>query len=41
MTSEDLKMKRLHISRALWAALIGIAVVGSAGIARADIKDYK
>ena len=34
-------MKRLHISRALWAALIGIAVVGSAGIARADIKDYK
>jgi hypothetical protein len=41
MTSEDLKLKRLHISRALWAALIGIAVVGSAGIARADIKDYK
>jgi hypothetical protein len=41
MTSEELKMKKLHISRALRAALIGIAVVGSAGIARADIKDYK
>ena len=34
-------MKKLHISRALRAALIGIAVIGSAGIARADIKDYK
>jgi hypothetical protein len=41
MTSEDFKMKKLHISRALWAALIGIAVIGSAGIARADIKDYE
>jgi hypothetical protein len=41
MTSEELKMKKLHISRALRAALIGIAVIGSAGIARADIKDYK
>jgi hypothetical protein len=41
MTSEDLKMKKLHISRALRAALIGIAVVGSAEIARADIKDYE
>jgi YtkA-like len=41
MTSEDLNMKKLHISRALRAALIGIAVIGSAGIARADIKDYK
>jgi len=41
MTSEDLKMKKLHILRALRAALIGIAVIGSAGIARADIKDYK
>jgi len=34
-------MKKLHISRALRAALIGIAVIGSAGIAHADIKDYK
>ncbi len=34
-------MKKLHISRALRAALIGVAVIGSAGIARADIKDYK
>jgi len=34
-------MKKLHISRALRAALIGIAVIGSAGIARADIKDYE
>ena len=34
-------MKKLHISRALRAALIGMAVIGSAGIARADIKDYK
>jgi YtkA-like len=41
MTSEDLKMKKLHIARALRAALIGIAIVGSAGIARADIKDYE
>src|SRR6267378_4284984 len=41
MTSEDLKMKKLHILRALRAALIGIAVIGSAGIARADIKDYE
>ena len=41
MTSEQFKMKKLHISRALRAALIGIAVIGSAGIAHADIKDYK
>jgi len=34
-------MKELHISRALQAALIGAAVIGSAGIARADIKDYE
>jgi YtkA-like len=34
-------MKKLHIARALRAALIGIAVVGSAGIASADIKDYE
>lgn len=41
MTSEEFKMKKLHISRALRAALIGMAVIGSAGIARADIKDYE
>jgi YtkA-like len=41
MTSEEFKMKKLHISRALRAALIGIAVIGSAGIARADVKNYK
>ena len=34
-------MKKLHISRALRAALLGMAVIGSAGIARADIKDYE
>ena len=34
-------MKKLNISRSLWAVLIGIAVIGSAGIARADIKDYE
>jgi hypothetical protein len=34
-------MKKLDISRALRAALIGIAVTGSSGIARADIKDYE
>ena len=34
-------MKKLNISRGLWAVLIGIAVIGSAGIARADIKDYE
>ena len=34
-------MKKLHIARALRAALIGIAVIGSAGIASADIKDYE
>jgi hypothetical protein len=38
---EDIKMKKLNISRSLWAVLIGIAVIGSAGIARADIKDYE
>ena len=41
MTSEEFKMKKFHISRALRAALIGMAVIGSAGIARADIKDYE
>lgn len=34
-------MKKLNISRALRAALIGVAAIGSTGIARADIKDYK
>jgi hypothetical protein len=34
-------MKTFTISRALGAALIGMAVIGSAGIARADIKDYE
>jgi YtkA-like len=34
-------MKKLNIARALRAALIGVAVIGSTGIARADIKDYK
>ena len=34
-------MNRLTISRALRAALFGIALTGTAGIARADIKDYE
>jgi hypothetical protein len=34
-------MKKLNIPRGLWAVLIGIAVIGSAGIARADIEDYE
>ena len=34
-------MKKLNISRDLRAVLIGIAVTGSTGIARADIKDYE
>lgn len=34
-------MKTLKLPRAVRAALIGIAVIGSAGIARADIKDYE
>jgi hypothetical protein len=38
---EDYKMKSFNYARALRAALIGVAVIGSAGIARADIKDYK
>jgi hypothetical protein len=41
ITFEDRNMKKLNISRALRAALIGVAVIGSAGIARADIKDYE
>ena len=34
-------MKKLNISRALRAALIAVAVIGSADFARADIKDYE
>ena len=34
-------MKKSNILRALRAALVGIAVTGSVGIARADIKDYE
>ena len=34
-------MNTFKLARALRAALIGMAVIGSAGIARADIKDYE
>ncbi|WP_029585261.1 FixH family protein [Bradyrhizobium sp. URHD0069] len=34
-------MKTFNFSRALSAALVGIAVIGSAGTAQADIKDYE
>lgn len=34
-------MKTFRYSRAVQAALIGIAMAGTATIARADIKDYK
>ncbi|MFL6836099.1 MAG: FixH family protein [Bradyrhizobium sp.] len=34
-------MKTFSISRTVTAALIGIAVAGSAGIAKADIKNYE
>jgi hypothetical protein len=34
-------MKTLNIARALRVALTAIAVAGSAGIAKADIKDYE
>lgn len=34
-------MEKLNIMRAFQAALIGLAVIGSASIARADIKDYE
>jgi hypothetical protein len=34
-------MKKLNISRAFAAASIAVAMAGSAGIARADIKDYE
>jgi YtkA-like protein len=38
---EDCNMKRYIYARAFQAALIGVAAIGSAGIARADIKDYE
>lgn len=34
-------MNRLNLARALRAALIGFALIGAAGVARADIKDYE
>ena len=34
-------MNTLNISRALRAALIGMALLGTAGIARAEVKDYE
>ena len=34
-------MKSYTYARAFQAALIGVAAIGSAGIARADIKDYE
>jgi hypothetical protein len=34
-------MKTFTVSRALRAALIGFAIIGSTGMARADIKDYE
>jgi hypothetical protein len=41
MTIEDFKMKTFRYARALQAALISVAMAGSATIARADIKDYE
>ena len=42
MVTEDLfEMKTFSISRALRAALFGFALIGTAGIAHADIKDYE
>jgi YtkA-like protein len=38
---EDCNMKSYTYARALQAALIGIAMTGSATLARADIKDYE
>ena len=34
-------MKKIHISRAVRAAFVTVAIAGSVGIARADIKDYE
>ncbi len=41
MIAEDFDMNRLNLARALRAALIGFALIGAAGVARADIKDYE
>src|SRR3982074_2805975 len=41
ITIEDFQMKKFYIARALRAALVTVAVAGSAGIARADIRDYE
>jgi hypothetical protein len=41
MTSKDLEMKQLTITRAMWAALVGIAALGFNGTAQADTKDYE
>jgi hypothetical protein len=38
---EDCNMKSYTYARALQAALIGIAMTGSATLARAEIKDYE
>ena len=38
---EDFKMKSYNCARAIQAALIGVAMTGSATLARADIKDYE
>jgi hypothetical protein len=40
-TIEDFDMKKLCITRALRAALIGFAILGTANVARAEIKDYE
>ena len=34
-------MNKLNLTRAMRAALFGLALIGTAGIARADIKDYE
>lgn len=34
-------MNRLNLARALRAALVTVALIGTAGVARADIKDYE
>jgi hypothetical protein len=41
MISEDFTMQSFIFARAVQAALIGIAITGSATVARADIKDYE
>jgi hypothetical protein len=34
-------MKSLYFPRALWAALIGVAMTGAATVASADVKNYE